>query len=142
MYCCHVWLNSHWWQYCKWVTNSQRAETLMEMSCKILLKVLHVYRIVIDNNYHCLFVVFSLTDYETRTRTMDEIVQSFGWIQSFYVGLVKKIRQYFFPQIKKSCSLVYFSSALDTVSIISTNLCICIQVSDFFVSNDSHPWII
>ena len=46
----------------------------------------------------------------------DEIVQSFGWIQSFYVGLVKKIRQYFFPQIKKSCSFVYCSGALDTVS--------------------------
>ena len=29
----------------------------------------------------------------------DEIVQTFGWIQTFYVGLVKKIRQYFFPQI-------------------------------------------
>ena len=46
----------------------------------------------------------------------DEIVQTFVWIQTFYVGLVKKIRQYFCPQIKKSCSLAFFSSALDTVS--------------------------
>ena len=45
----------------------------------------------------------------------DEIVQTFGSIQTFYVGLVKKFRQYFVLQIKKSCSFVYFSSALDTV---------------------------
>ena len=72
--------------------------------------------------------------------------------------MVKKIRQYFFPQIKKFCQFVYFSSVLDTVSksslkpynprgipnstngIISTNLWMFIQVSDFFISNDSHPW--
>ena len=41
----------------------------------------------------------------------DEIVQTFAWVQTFYVGLVKKIRQDLFPQIK-----VYFTSALDTVS--------------------------
>ena len=46
----------------------------------------------------------------------DEIVQTFGWIQTVYVGLVKKIRQYFSPQIKKPCSFVYLSSALETVS--------------------------
>ena len=47
----------------------------------------------------------------------DEILQTFIRIKTFYVGLVKKTRQsFFFSQIMKSCSLVYFSRALVTAA--------------------------
>ena len=79
-----------------------------------------------------------------------EIVQTFGWIQTGEENQTI----FFFPQIKKSYSFVYFSSALDTISkssleskpqglpnsrngIISTYPWI-IKVSNFFISNDSH----
>ena len=56
-------------------------------------------------------------DFNTKLATViNVLVQTFGWNHTFYVGLVKKIRQYLFPQLKKSCSLFYFSSTLDTVS--------------------------
>ena len=74
----------------------------------------------------------------------------------FYVGLVKKNQTIFFSQIKKSCSLVYFSSAVDTVpksvlasitpkgyqkvDILSFQHTFEFKFQTFFLSNDSHPW--